>query len=109
MQSRTLVERALPVPRGGPLHRNLWRGGEVLRICRVPLAQYKVQSAKCKVKSTSRIAQMQTAQCRGIEGREGAHQGPLGTHFGEFVKTAKVMQQQLPWTGDDLNFMIHKR
>jgi len=46
---------------------------------------------------------------QGIEGRGGAHQGPLGTHFGEFVKTAKVMQQQLPWTGDDLNFMIHKR
>ena len=46
---------------------------------------------------------------QGIEGRGGAHQGPLGTHFEEFVKTAKVMQQQLPWTGDDLNFMFHKR
>ena len=37
---------------------------------------------------------------QGIEGRGGAHQGPLGTHFGEFVKTDKVMQQQLPWAGD---------
>ena len=104
MQSRTLVERALPVPRGGPLHRNLWRGGEVLRICRVPLAQ-------CKVQSEKHITYCADADCtvKGSEGRGSAHQGPLGTHFGEFVKTAKVMQQQLPWTGDDLNFMIHKR
>ena len=63
------------------------------------------------MQSEKHITQCVDANCtvQGIEGRGGAHQGPLGTHFGEFVKTAKVMQQQLPWTGDDLNFMFHKR
>ena len=70
-----------------------------------------VQSAKCEVQSEKHITYCADANCtvQGIEGRGGAHQGPLGTHFGEFVKTAKVMQQQLAWTGDDLNFMFHNR
>ena len=76
----------------------------MLRICRVPLAQ-------CKVQSEKHITYCADANCtvQGIEGRGGAHQGPLGTHFGEFVKTAKVMQQQLPWTGDDLNFYVPQK
>ena len=74
----TLVERALPAPRGGPLiHCTELVWGKVLRICRVPLAQYKVQSAKCKVKSTSRIAQMQTAQCKVLKEGEVHTRGRL--------------------------------
>ena len=94
----TLVERALPVPRGGPLYRTC--GGQGVECL-----------AQCKVQSEKHITYCADANCtvQGIEGRGGAHQGPLGTHFGEFVKTAKVMQQQLAWTGDDLNFMFHKR
>ena len=69
----TLVERALPVPRGGPLYRTC--GGQGVE--NMQSASSPVQSAKCKVKSTSRIAQMQTAQCKVLKEGEVHTRGRL--------------------------------